>query len=276
VLLGSLLAVALWEFCRPRRQREFPALRRRLGNLGIWLLNIVLAAFTFAPPENFRPQLEATFGVALPTWPIADHGSSFVAAFLLLDFLNYAVHRCQHAVPFLWRYHALHHSDPDVDVTTSVRHHPIEYLLATGLYWLVVLALDIPAIVVLSHALATFAAAAVTHGNVRLPQWLERLLQPVVITLDLHLIHHSISYDEQNANYGAVFSVWDRLFGTFTRITRAQHERIVFGVRELPRRDSLKPSAMLLTPWRISRAAVSDRALNQQPPRDLGSPKSRG
>src|SRR6202011_5571668 len=129
---GSLLAVALWEFCAPRRQREFPALRRRLGNLGIWLLNIVLAAFVFAPPEAFRPQLEAAFGLSLPRWPIADLWLSFVAAFLLPDFLHYAVHRCQHAVPLLWRFHALHHSDPDVDVTTSVRHHPIEYFFATG------------------------------------------------------------------------------------------------------------------------------------------------
>jgi sterol desaturase/sphingolipid hydroxylase (fatty acid hydroxylase superfamily) len=256
VILGSLLAVGLWEFCRPRRRREFPALRRRLGNIGIWLLNIILAAFTFAPPDTFRLQLEATFGVALPSWPTADRWLSFLAAFLLLDLLNYAIHRCQHAVPFLWRFHALHHSDPDVDVTTSARHHPIEYLLAAGFYWLAVLALDIPVVVVASHGLAVFAAAAVTHGNMRLPEWLERLLQPVVITLDLHLIHHSIEYDEANANFGAVLSIWDRLFGTFARLPRAQQERIVFGVRELPRRDCLKISAMFLTPWRIPRAVV--------------------
>jgi sterol desaturase/sphingolipid hydroxylase (fatty acid hydroxylase superfamily) len=258
VIFGSLLLVAGWEFCRPRRQREFPALRRRLANLGIWLLNIVLAAFTFSPPDTFRPQLEAAFGVALPSWPIANQWSSFVAVFLLLDFLNYAVHRGQHAVPFLWRFHALHHSDPDVDVTTSVRHHPIEYLLATGFYWLAVLALDIPVIVVLSHAVAVFAAAALTHGNISLPEWLERVLRLVVITLDLHLVHHSMSYDEANANFGAVFSVWDRLFGTYAQISRAQRERLVFGVRELPRRDCLKPSAMLLTPWRIAQARASD------------------
>jgi len=243
VIFGSLLLVAGWEFCRPRRQREFPALRRRLANLGIWLLNIVLAAFTFSPPDTFRPQLEAALGVALPSWPIANQWLSFVAAFLLLDFLNYAVHRGQHAVPFLWRFHALHHSDPDVDVTTSVRHHPIEYLLATGFYWLAVLALDIPVIVVLSHAVAVFAAAALTHGNISLPEWLERVLRLVVITVDLHLVHHSMSYDEANANFGAVFSVWDRLFGTYAQISRAQRERLVFGVRELPRRDCLKPSA---------------------------------
>jgi sterol desaturase/sphingolipid hydroxylase (fatty acid hydroxylase superfamily) len=233
--------VGLWEFFRPRRRREFPALRRRLGNIGIWLLNIVLAAFTFSPPETFRLQLEATFGVALPSWPIANQWSSFVAGFLLLDLLNYAMHRGQHAVPFLRRFHAMHHSDPDVDVTTSVRHHPIEYLLATVFYWLTVLALDVPVVVVLSHGLAVFAAAAVTHGNTRLPEWLERVLQPVVITLDLHLVHHSIAYNEANANFGAVLSVWDRLFGTYVRLPRAQHERIVFGVRELPRRECLKP-----------------------------------
>jgi sterol desaturase/sphingolipid hydroxylase (fatty acid hydroxylase superfamily) len=256
ILLGSLLLVAGWEFCRPRRQREFPALWRRLGNLGIWFFNIVLAGFTFTPPDTFRPQLEAAFDLALPAWPIADPWLGFVAAFLLLDFLNYAVHRCQHAVPFLWRFHALHHSDPDVDVTTSVRHHPIEYLLATGFYWMAVLALGIPAMVVLSHALGVFAAAALTHGNISLPEWLERLLRPVVITLDLHLVHHSIEFSRQNWNYGAVLSIWDRLFGTYAQISRAQRDRLVFGVRELPPRDCLKPTAMLLTPWRITRAGA--------------------
>jgi sterol desaturase/sphingolipid hydroxylase (fatty acid hydroxylase superfamily) len=257
IIVGSLLVVALWEFYRPRRQREFPALPRRLGNIGIWLLNIALASFSFAPTDTFRPQLEAALGVGLPSWPIANQWLSFVAAFLLLDFLIYAVHRCQHAVPFLWRFHALHHSDPDVDLTTSLRHHPIEYWLAAGFYWLAVLALDIPVAIVVTHGLAVFAAAAVTHGNIRLPEWLERLLQPVVITLDLHLIHHSIAYDEANANFGAVFSIWDRLFGTFVRLPRAQLDRIAFGVRELPRRDCLKPSAMLLTPWMLSRATAS-------------------
>jgi sterol desaturase/sphingolipid hydroxylase (fatty acid hydroxylase superfamily) len=167
--------------------------------------------------------------------------------FLLLDLLQYAMHRCQHAVPFLWRLHALHHSDPDVDVTTSVRHHPIEYLIATGVYWLAALALGIPAIVLTGHAVTVFAAASITHGNTRLPEWLERSLQPVFITLDLHLVHHSLSPAEANANFGGVLSIWDRLFGTYTRLPRAEQERIVFGVRELPRRDGLKPSAMIFT-----------------------------
>jgi len=202
--------------------------------------------------------LEALFGTHLPSWPIANTGLSLVAGFLLLDLLRYLVHRCEHAVPIFWRFHALHHSDPDVDVTTSVRHHPLEYLLASAVYWLAVILLDIPTVVVLSHGLAIFGMASVQHGNIRLPERLERWLQPMLVTIDMHRIHHSVVFEQANSNYGAVLSVWDRLFGTYTSISRAQHERIVFGVRELPRHYCLKPSAMFLTPWRISRAAVTD------------------
>jgi sterol desaturase/sphingolipid hydroxylase (fatty acid hydroxylase superfamily) len=252
-----LLAVAVWEFCRPRRRREFPALRRRMANIGFWLVNLLLAAFIFEPAETFRPELEAVLGVAFPVWPIADAAMSFVAGFLLLDFLRYLVHRCEHAVPFFWRFHALHHSDPDVDVTTSVRHHPIEYVLASAVYWLAVILLDVPVVVVVSHGLAVFGTAAIQHGNVRLPNRVERWLQPVLVTVDLHRIHHSIEFSRVNWNYGAVLSVWDRLFGTLARMTREEHDRIVFGVSELPRADCLKPSSMLLTPWLFSRASVA-------------------
>jgi sterol desaturase/sphingolipid hydroxylase (fatty acid hydroxylase superfamily) len=258
VIIGSLLVVGLWEFRRPRRRREFPAVRRRFGNIGFWIVNLFLAAFFFEPTAVARPRFEALLGVDFASWPIADAGLSFLAGFLLLDLIRYLVHRCEHAVPFLWRFHALHHSDPDVDVTTSVRHHPVEYLFASAAYWVAVIVLDIPAIVVLSHGLAVFGTSAVQHGNIRLPERLERYLQPVLITTDLHRVHHSVVFEQANANYGSVFSIWDRLFGTYTSLSRAQHESIVFGVRELPRRDCLKPSAMLLTPWRIARATAAD------------------
>src|SRR5262249_36500261 len=150
----------------------------------------------------------------------------------------------------------LHHSDPDFDVTTSVRQHPGEYMLTSTAYWVAVIVLGIPAIVMLTHGLSQFATAAITHGNIRLPEWLERVLRPVVITVDLHVIHHSIVYEEANANFGAVLSIWDRIFGTYLLLPRAQQEWIVFGIRELPPREALKPSAMLLTPWRIPRAGA--------------------
>jgi sterol desaturase/sphingolipid hydroxylase (fatty acid hydroxylase superfamily) len=260
IALGSLLIVAAAELLWPRRRREFPALRRRLGNLGIWVLNLLLGAFVFMSPAAFRGQLAAIWGVALPAWPITNSALTFVAGFLLLDFLRYAVHRCQHAVPFLWRLHAMHHSDPDVDFTTAVRHHPVESLIAGGVYWLAALVVDIPVLVTVSHALVVFAAAAFTHGNMRLPEWFEHWLQPVVITLDLHLVHHSLVYEEANANFGAVLSIWDRMFGTLVRLPRRRQQQLEFGVSDLSRRDALKPSAMLLTPWLIGRADQARRA----------------
>ena len=255
VICGSLLFIALWELCRPRRGRRFPALRRRLGNLGFWIINLLIGAFFVLPDSAVREQLTVAFGLRPLSWPAADAGLSLAAGFLLLDLLYYLVHRLEHAVPYLWRIHALHHSDPDVDVTTSVRHHPVEILFTSATYWVAVLVLDLPAIAAAGHGLALFATAAVQHGNIRLPEWLERWLQPVLVTVDTHRLHHSVAVNHANSNYGAIFSVWDRLFGTYTWIGRAQHDHLVFGVLELPGQDCLKPSAMFMTPWRIARAS---------------------
>lgn len=236
ITFGCLLLVVLWELCRPRRRREFPALRRQLGNLGIWLFNVIVAALIFQPAQRFR------------FWPASPLG--FAAGFLVLDLLTYGIHRAKHAVPLFWRFHALHHSDPDVDVTTSVRHHPIEFLGTTGCFWLAVAGLGVPVTISATYRLADFAVAAEVHGNVRWPAWLERLLRPVVITVDLHLVHHSIVTGEANANFGAVLSVWDRLFGTLAQPRSAAP---VFGVDELSRTDACRPLPMLLTPWRVPR-----------------------
>lgn len=217
---------------------------------------MLLAAWVLPRADMVRPHLAAALGLGLPFWPIANVGLSFAAAFLLLDFMRYAVHRVEHAVPWLWRLHALHHSDPEIDVTTSVRHHPAEYMLTSVVYWTALILIDVPAGAVLIHGIAVFATAAVQHGNIRLPERLERWLQAIVITTDLHRIHHSVAPSEANANYGAVLSIWDRAFGTLVQLTAAQQEAIVFGVRQLPPRECLKPAAMLLTPWRLARATA--------------------
>jgi sterol desaturase/sphingolipid hydroxylase (fatty acid hydroxylase superfamily) len=257
-ILGSLIIIALWEFCGSRRRREFPAFRRRASNIGLWTANLFLGVLLVPPPEFVRRHMEAVLHVKLPSWPIANAALSLAVGFLLLDLMAYLVHRFEHAVPLLWRFHALHHSDPDVDVTTAVRHHPLEHFFVSAVYGLALVVLNIPAVVIVSHGVATFATAAVQHGNIRLPERLERWLQPVLVTVDMHRIHHSVVFEQGNSNYGAVLSIWDRLFGTYTWISRTQHEEVIFGVRELPRRDCLRPAAMLLTPWQISRPPAID------------------
>jgi sterol desaturase/sphingolipid hydroxylase (fatty acid hydroxylase superfamily) len=235
MIFGSLLVVAVWECVQPRRTREFPALRRRLANIGIGLFNIFVAAILFIPPDRLRTAW------TLP--PVV----GFVLGFMALDLWSYFVHRVQHVIPLLWRLHALHHSDPDVDWSTGLRNHPIEALVASGATWAIVLVLAIPGPVVAAHVATAFVMMSATHGNVKWPRWAENLLHPVVITLDLHLVHHSILYEDANANFGQVFSIWDRIFGTF----RPAGPVPVFGVRELSRPDACRPVSMLLTPWRI-------------------------
>lgn len=249
VIIGSLLSVGFWEFCLPRRRRQFPALGRRLGNLGFWVVNLVLAAFLLGPPGRVRGMLENAVAAHLPAWPIGNVGLSLVAGFLVLDLMRYAVHRCEHAVPLFWRFHALHHSDPDVDVTTSLRHHPCEYILASIPFWLAAVVFDMPAAVIASYGLVVFSSEALQHANICQPERLERWLRPVLVTTDMHRIHHSVAVDQANANFGAVFSIWDRLFGSYALIARARHREIMFGVRELPVRDCLTPARMMLTPW---------------------------
>jgi sterol desaturase/sphingolipid hydroxylase (fatty acid hydroxylase superfamily) len=239
ITFGSLLAFGLWEIWRPRRQLEFPTLRRRLANLVLWLFNIILAGLIFMQPDQLRAPWR------LDPWP------SFALGFLILDFLIYAVHRALHADPLLWRLHALHHSDPDVDWTTSVRHHPAENLTTAGFYWFVILVLGMPAPTVAAHATTVFVLAVATHSNARWPRWLERLLQPVVITLDLHLVHHSADKGHLNTNFGAVLSIWDRLFRTLHPAVEVDR----FGVDDLPGEMSLGLIDQLATPWRLRRAA---------------------
>jgi hypothetical protein len=241
--LAALVTAFLLER-RPRRVLEFPPPRRRLSNIGIWLSSLVIVALIFPPP----PPLFA--------WPITDPMLSYVSAFLCLDLLSYALHRAQHAVPVLWRLHAVHHSDPDLDFSTSVRRHPFEFVIASGVFWLAVL-LGIPVAVAVAHGTTLFVLAAFSHCNTRWPDWIERLLRPLVVTADLHVIHHSIEPHDAKRNFGAVLSVWDRLFGTFA----PAHPIAAFGVADLDRVAACCPMAMLLTPWAFPAGTRGGEAL---------------
>jgi sterol desaturase/sphingolipid hydroxylase (fatty acid hydroxylase superfamily) len=212
-IYGSLGAAFIWEMFAARRTLVSRKRYRRLGNIGVWLFNFIVAGLLFVEPV-----------VGLRHW------YECVVGFLFLDLLAYTVHRTLHVVPRLWQLHTFHHSDQDIDTTTSVRHHPIEAFLMNGCFWSAAVLLDIPSVVVAVYGLTVFILAVGTHANVRWPAWLEAGLRLVVITPDLHAIHHSIDTIESNKNFGAVFSVWDRLFRTFIRMSTRRVDTLVFGV----------------------------------------------
>jgi sterol desaturase/sphingolipid hydroxylase (fatty acid hydroxylase superfamily) len=206
------VAVGLWENARPERPDQ-DAGRRWIANLGLFalsegmraavapLLAILTAAASLSP-----------FAAAAP----ADGFSPLhlVAVVLVLDLAFYAMHRLMHAVGWLWRLHAIHHTDLALDVTTTVRHHPLEAVpIAATAIGIGALIGATPGEIAIYGVLA-FAVQLLAHANVALPPRLARAIGPIVVTPGFHRLHHSRDTRECHANYGQAFSFWDRLFGT--------------------------------------------------------------
>ena len=158
--------------------------------------------------------------------------ANIVLSVVLLDLISYGVHRLYHSVPFLWRFHRAHHSDLDMDATTSIRFHLGEVLITTGIKGVSVLALGVSPVGFLISETVTLAAGLFSHGNLRLPRNLEPRLRLAIVTPTMHWIHHSRRPAEHNTNLGAVFSGWDRLFGTY--FMGVQQSQIKFGLDEYP------------------------------------------
>jgi sterol desaturase/sphingolipid hydroxylase (fatty acid hydroxylase superfamily) len=177
--------------------------------------------------------------------------ANFAIGFLLLDFGRYWLHRVFHAVPWLWRLHSLHHADSDLDVSTSFRHHPVEFVVGSGLFWLALVITGFPTDIAAAYLVCASILSCLQHGNTALPASLELVLQRVVVTPDMHRLHHSVVPDESNSNFGFLFSFWDRLFATHRQIPRRSHDIVQFGLREF--RNPSFPQ-MLLLPLKLRRA----------------------
>ena len=164
--------------------------------------------------------------LGLPMW------ASVPLAVVALDLAIYLQHVLFHAVPALWRLHRVHHADLEIDVTTGARFHPIEILLSMGIKLGVVAALGAPAVAVLLFEVLLNATSMFNHSNVRMPLRLDRVLRWVVVTPDMHRVHHSIAARETNSNFGFNLPWWDRLFGTYRDQPAAGHEAMTIGIEQ--------------------------------------------
>ena len=247
---GVFTVMALWEVASPRRARLHSRARRWTANLGLVIFNTVLmrlllpvAAVAFATMATQRGW-GLLNNLALPEW------AALVIAVAAMDFAIYLQHVMVHAVPLFWRLHQVHHADPDYDVTTGARFHPIEIILSMAIKFAVIAVLGAPAAAVLVFEVLLNATAMFNHGNVRLPEPADALLRPVLVTPDMHRVHHSTDNAEANSNFGFNLSIWDRLFGTYRPATRLPQESMQIGVTGLtgdPRCVSL--SGMLAIPF---------------------------
>ena len=258
LFVGAFLVVAVWESFQPKRALCGPA-ERRWGRHGLLL---ILSTVFVKVILRVNPVIVATavagsrFGILnRPGLPFA---ARCAATVLLLDLTNYLVHRTYHAVGFLWRVHEVHHSDPDYDVSTAGRFHPLEVLIGQAGILSVVALLAPPPDAVFGAELMTLLLNFFVHANASLPRTIERALRHVIITPDLHRIHHSEEMEEQWRNLGQTFSWWDRLFGTYLDRAAAGEEGLVTGVKGLQNPTSVEIGFMLSEPFRARPQSQTD------------------
>ncbi len=250
--IGVFIAMALWETVAPRRSRPHSRLRRWPSNLTITALNTALLRILFGA---------TAVGLALAAqrghWGLFNNipvppGLAMFASLVLLDLAIYLQHVMFHAVPALWRVHRMHHADLDFDVTTGARFHPIEIVLSMLFKFGVVAALGTPALAVLIFEVVLNATSMFNHGNVRIPVVLDRYLRWLVVTPDMHRIHHSIVVGETNSNFGFNLPWWDRFLGTYRDQPAAGHDGMTIGIEEFRAARELWLDRMLSQPFRGS------------------------
>jgi sterol desaturase/sphingolipid hydroxylase (fatty acid hydroxylase superfamily) len=247
--LAVLAVMALWEAATPRRSRQVSRLRRWPSNLGIVALNVIMLrlAFPLAAVGLSAFGEQRGFGLlndlALPDW------AKIAIAVALLDLAIYLQHVMFHAVPALWRLHRMHHADLDFDVTTGVRFHPVEILLSMCLKLAVIATVGAPAVAVLVFEVLLNGTAMFNHGNVGLPLALDRALRWIVVTPDMHRVHHSVVPDETNSNFGFNLPWWDRLLGTYRAAPAAGHDAVTIGIDIFRDPAELRLDRMLMQPF---------------------------
>ncbi|MCH7865901.1 MAG: sterol desaturase family protein [Proteobacteria bacterium] len=249
VFLGVFALMAVWELLAPRRALTQSKARRWYANLGIVVLNTVLARMVFplAPVAVAMVAAERGWGV----FNIAGvaPGVALVAAVVILDFAIYLQHVMVHAVPMLWRLHRMHHADLDFDVTTGARFHPVEILLSVAIKMAVIVLIGAPAVAVVIFEVVLNATAMFNHSNVSLPLGLDRVLRLFVVTPDMHRVHHSELPFETNSNFGFNLPWWDRLFGTYRDQPEKGHEGMTIGIEQFREPAELHLHKMLVQPF---------------------------
>ena len=260
--VGALVAMGLWETLAPARRPTLPRLTHWANNLGLVLLNGLLLKLLLPVTALGAALFAQRHGWGLFNHFAAPPWLALVASVVIMDLVIWLQHVMVHAVPVLWRLHRVHHADPDYDVTTGVRFHPLEILLSMGIKIATVLLLGPPLLAVVAFEVLLNVMAMFNHGNVRLPARLDRVLRWLLVTPDMHRVHHSVADDEANSNFGFNLSWWDRLFGTYRDQPRDGHLGMRIGIRKFrdPRTVSWLPG-MLLLPFR---GGISGYVINRR------------
>ena len=225
--------MALWEWRRPARPRLVSRSIRWLNNIGLVFLNTLILRLLFPLAAVGMASFVEANQWGLLNYYAVPTGWAIVIAIVCLDFAIYMQHVMFHAVPSLWRLHRVHHADLDYDMTTGARFHSLEIVFSMLIKFAVIAVLGASAAAVIMFEVILSSMAMFNHGNVRLPLGLDRWLRLLVVTPDMHRVHHSIIVNETNSNFGFNISLWDRLFGTYQAQPAKGHQGMEIGIKNI-------------------------------------------
>jgi sterol desaturase/sphingolipid hydroxylase (fatty acid hydroxylase superfamily) len=264
VFASIFLLMALIELVWPKRKLVVSKRRRWLTNIGVSATGTILLRLMAAlavPVAAIAAAFWAeAHGIGLlnqAAWPA---WIKIAVALIALDLAIWAQHWASHKVPLFWRLHRVHHADRDIDVTTAVRFHPIEIGLSMLWKIAVVVPLGAPPLAVFLFEVILNACAMFNHANIAMPLGLDRILRLLVVTPDMHRVHHSVLRREHDSNYGFNLSIWDRLFGTYRAQPEAGHQGMTIGLTPYQGEAPTRLGWSLWLPFRTkTRDAAQDR-----------------
>lgn len=250
IFAGILILMGLFELLVPRRTQNRLRAERWPSNLGIVVLDTLFVRLLFPITAVGAAFFAETHGIGLLHWFTLAPALAVLISVLLLDLTIYLQHVMFHHVPWLWRLHRMHHADTEFDVTTGLRFHPLEIGISMLIKLAAVILLGAPAVAVIIFEILLNATAMFNHSNIRLPDWLDKALRLLLVTPDMHRVHHSVIRAETDSNFGFNLPWWDRLFGTYRARPEAGQMQMRFGLESFRAPEEQRLDRMLTQPFR--------------------------
>ena len=259
---GTFAVIAVWEVIAPKRMLTVSKLLRWSNNLGLVFLNSLILRLLFPAAAVGMAAFTSEQGWGLLSYYELNPTLAIILSVIALDLVIYLQHVMVHAVPVLWRLHRVHHADLDYDLTTGARFHTLEIILSMLIKFATIIVLGPPIVAVVIFEVLLNAMAMFNHGNIRLPKSIDKVIRLLIVTPDMHRVHHSIEDDEANSNFGFNLSVWDRLFGTYRDQPRSGHEGMTIGIRKFRElKQATWLTGLLTMPFK---GKISDYAINRR------------
>jgi len=250
IFISILVIMIAWELIAPRRQLIHSRLQRWSVNFGLSVISTLLLRLTIASVALMAATLVVDYNLGLLNLILLPNGLTFIASIVLLDLAIYGQHRASHQWAWLWRLHKVHHTDLDFDVTTAIRFHPIEILLSMLYKGVCILIIGVNPVAVIVFEIILSSCALFNHSNIRIPLAVDKVIRLLLVTPDMHRVHHSTRQVETDSNYGFSISIWDRLFKTYIDQPKQGHNKMNIGLAQYQFIKDVSIDRLLLMPFK--------------------------